>query len=92
MKLKITNTSAAHFVKEASEKYLQYWQTAWDKEDVKDYRKNLRLSYQDAADLYCIGVLLTQNRIKEARDLADDLDTVVREEIPDAAWEFLHQR
>jgi hypothetical protein len=79
MKIKLTRISAANIVEDASEKYLKYWQTAWDK--GKEYRKNLRLSYQDAADLFCVGPLLRQNRIEEARNLADGLDTAVREEI-----------
>lgn len=91
MKLKTTHISAANMVKEASEAYIKYWQTAWDKEDVKRYRADLRISYTDAADLFCIGHLLEQNRIEEARVLANSLDTAVREEIPDAAWDFLHQ-
>jgi hypothetical protein len=91
MRIKITHISAANMVKEASEAYIKYWQTAWEKEDTKRYREDLRISYQDGADLFCIGHLLEQNRVKEARDLANSLDTAVREEIPDAAWDFLHQ-
>jgi len=91
MKIKLTHISAANIVKEASTKYLEYWQTAWEKENVKEYRANLLISYTDAADLFCIGHLLEQNRVKEARDLADNLDTAVREEIPNSAWDFLHQ-
>ena len=87
----ISHKEAAQQVKEASAAYLKYWQTAWDKEDAKRYREDLRLSYQDAADIFCIGHLLEQNRVKEARVLANSLDTAVREEIPNAAWEFLHK-
>jgi hypothetical protein len=91
MKLKTTHISAANMVKEASEEYIKFWQTSWEKENAKEYRDNLHISYKDAADLFCIGHLLEQNRIEEALELADNLDTAVREEIPNAAWDFLHQ-
>lgn len=84
----MNNARAAIYMKEASEKYLKYWQTAWKGE--KEYLENLRISYKDAADLFCIGHYLEEDNFWAAAKLANSLDTAVREEIPDDVWDYLN--
>lgn len=83
----MNNARAGIYMKEASEKYLKYWQVAWKGE--KEYLENLRISYKDAADLFCIGQYLEEDNFEKARKLAWNLDTAVREEIPDDVWDYL---
>lgn len=45
--------------------------------------------FDDAADHLQIGLYLKNMKYKKAQDLANDLDTASRDEIPDSVWRYL---
>lgn len=45
---------------------------------------------KDQADLIAVADAIRAGEIKKAAKLADVLDTIVREAIPECAWEFMH--
>lgn len=47
---------------------------------------------QDQAALLIVAARIAKGEKKRARDKADMLDTIVREEIPHDVWKWLHDR
>jgi hypothetical protein len=45
----------------------------------------------DARSLRKVGKLIKSGKVQEAAEFASNLDTIVREAIPDKVWEFLMQ-
>jgi len=56
----------------------------WEEDDVE-------LLYNDAANLAMIGQYLIEGNINAAYNLASELDTLVRDEIPNSVWNYLQK-
>ena len=56
----------------------------WQEDDIA-------MLYEDAADLAMIGQYLIEGNINAAYNLASDLDTLVRDEIPNSVWNYLQK-
>lgn len=46
----------------------------------------------DRDDLHAVADEIARGNFKKALQMADDLDTLVRDEIPQQVWEYLHDR
>jgi hypothetical protein len=46
----------------------------------------------DRDDLHAVADEIARGNFKKALQMADDLDTLVRDEIPQEVWEYLHDR
>jgi hypothetical protein len=58
--------------------------TQWEEQDVK-------MIFDDAQNLYLIGLYLIQGDVDAAMGLASELDTLVRDEIPNSIWNYLEK-
>ena len=56
----------------------------WEEEDIE-------MLYSDAANLAMIGQYLIEGNINAAYSLASELDTLVRDEIPNSVWNYLQK-
>lgn len=56
----------------------------WEEDDIE-------LLYTDAANLAMIGQYLIDGNINAAYSLASELDTLVREEIPNSIWNYMQK-
>ena len=84
----MTNKEAASLITQAA---IRWRQNALDRHDVQMYRSLAKVYRDDARDLKVVATLLRKNRVNEAAMAADDLDTLVRDIIPDAAWEHMQR-
>ena len=56
----------------------------WEEDDIE-------LLYGDAANLAMIGQYLIEGNINAAYSLASELDTLVRDEIPNSVWNYMQK-
>ena len=56
----------------------------WEEDDVE-------LLYNDAANLSMIGQYMIEGNLDAAYGLATELDTLVRDEIPNSIWNYLQK-
>ena len=56
----------------------------WEESDIE-------LLYKDAAGLAMIGQYLIDGNINAAYSLASELDTIVRDEIPNSVWNYMEK-
>lgn len=61
-----------------------FFNNQWEEEDIE-------LLYNDAANLAMIGQYLIEGNINAAYSLASDLDTLVRDEIPNSVWSYMQK-
>ena len=64
---------------------------AWEHPDYKLDAEMTALHKSDAADLELIAALIEKEDLRRARIRADSLDTIIREEIPNDVWKWLHE-
>ena len=70
-----------------SHMYINKWTkkfrgTQWEEKDI-------RMVYDDACNLYLIGTYLIDGNINAALNVADEVDTLVRDEIPRSIYNYL---
>jgi hypothetical protein len=58
--------------------------TQWEEQDVK-------MIFDDARNLYLIGLYMIEGNFDAAMGLASELDTLVRDEIPNSVWKYLEK-
>jgi hypothetical protein len=58
--------------------------TQWEEQDVK-------MIFDDARNLYLVGLYMIQGDFDAAMGLASELDTLVRDEIPNSVWNYLQK-
>jgi hypothetical protein len=58
--------------------------TQWEEQDVK-------MIFDDAQNLYLVGLYMIQGDIDAAMGVASELDTLVRDEIPKSVWNYLEK-
>jgi hypothetical protein len=58
--------------------------TQWEEQDVK-------MIFDDAQNLYLIGLYMIQGDFDAAMGVASELDTLVRDEIPKSVWNYLEK-
>jgi hypothetical protein len=58
--------------------------TQWEEQDVK-------MIFDDARNLYLIGLYMIEGNFDAAMGLASELDTLVRDEIPRSVWNYLEK-
>jgi hypothetical protein len=58
--------------------------TQWEEQDVK-------MIFDDARDLYLVGLYMIQGDFDAAMGVASGLDTLVRDEIPNSVWKYLEK-
>jgi hypothetical protein len=58
--------------------------TQWEEQDVK-------MIFDDARNLYLVGLYLIEGDLDAAMGLASELDTLVRDEIPNSIWKYLEK-
>lgn len=56
----------------------------WQEDDIE-------MLYKDAASLSMIGQYMQEGNLDAAYALAADLDTLVRDEIPNSVWNYLQK-
>lgn len=56
----------------------------WQEDDIE-------LLYKDAASLSMIGQYMMEGNLDAAYGLASNLDTLVRDEIPNSVWNYLQK-
>jgi hypothetical protein len=56
----------------------------WQEDDIA-------MLYEDAASLAMIGQYLIEGNINAAYNLASELDTLVRDEIPNSVWNYMQK-
>jgi hypothetical protein len=56
----------------------------WEEDDIA-------MLYEDAASLAMIGQYLIEGNINAAYSLASELDTLVRDEIPNSVWTYMQK-
>ena len=61
-----------------------FFASEWQEEDIA-------MLYKDAAGLCMIGQYMMEGDFNAAYSLASDLDTLVRDEIPNAIWNYLQK-
>jgi hypothetical protein len=58
--------------------------TQWEEQDVK-------MIFDDAQNLYLVGLYMIQGDFDAAMGVASELDTLVRDEIPKSVWNYLEK-
>jgi hypothetical protein len=58
--------------------------TQWEEQDVS-------MVFDDARDLYLVGLYMIQGDFDAAMGVASDMDTLVRDEIPRSVWNYLEK-
>jgi hypothetical protein len=58
--------------------------TPWEEQDVK-------MIFDDARNLYLVGLYMIQGDFDAAMGVASELDTLVRDEIPNSIWNYLEK-
>jgi len=58
--------------------------TQWEEQDVK-------MIFDDARNLYLVGLYMIQGDFDAAMGVASELDTLVRDEIPNSVWKYLEK-
>ena len=58
--------------------------TQWEEQDVS-------MVFDDARDLYLVGLYMIQGDFDAAMGVACELDTLVRDEIPNSVWNYLEK-
>jgi len=58
--------------------------TQWEEQDVK-------MIFNDARNLYLVGLYMIQGDFDAAMGVASELDTLVRDEIPKSVWNYLEK-
>jgi hypothetical protein len=58
--------------------------TQWEEQDVK-------MIFDDARNLYLVGLYMIQGDFDAAMGLASELDTLVRDEIPRSVYNYLEK-
>jgi len=58
--------------------------TQWEEQDVK-------MIFNDARNLYLVGLYMIQGDFDAAMGVASELDTLVRDEIPNSVWNYLEK-
>jgi hypothetical protein len=76
-------------LQEISMKYLSksaklFKGTQWEEQDVK-------MIFDDAQNLYLVGLYMIQGDFDAAMGVASELDTLVRDEIPKSVWNYLEK-
>jgi hypothetical protein len=61
-----------------------FFKDQWQEDDIA-------MLYEDAASLAMIGQYLIEGNINAAYNLASELDTLVRDEIPNSVWNYLQK-
>ena len=76
-------------MQDISQKYLvkntkNFFKDQWEEDDIE-------MLYKDAAGLSMIGQYMLEGNFDAAYSLASDLDTLVRDEIPNSVWNYLQK-
>ena len=58
--------------------------TQWEEQDVK-------MIFDDARNLYLIGLYMIEGNFDAAMAVANEVDTLVRDEIPKSVWNYLEK-
>jgi len=58
--------------------------TQWEERDVK-------MIFDDASDLYLVGLYMIEGNFDAAMAVANDMDTLVRDEIPRSVYNYLEK-
>ena len=61
-----------------------FFKDQWEEDDIE-------MLYKDAAGLSMIGQYMIEGNFDAAYSLASDLDTLVRDEIPNSVWNYLEK-
>lgn len=61
-----------------------FFKDQWQEDDIE-------MLYKDAAGLSMIGQYMIEGDFNAAYSLASDLDTLVRDEIPNSIWNYLQK-
>ena len=61
-----------------------FFKDQWQEDDIE-------MLYKDAAGLAMIGQYMMEGDFNAAYSLASDLDTLVRDEIPNSVWNYLQK-
>ncbi len=61
-----------------------FFKDQWQEDDIE-------MLYKDAAGLSMIGQYMIEGDFNAAYSLASDLDTLVRDEIPNSVWNYLQK-
>ena len=61
-----------------------FFKDQWEEDDIE-------MLYKDAAGLSMIGQYMLEGNLDAAYSLASDLDTLVRDEIPNSIWNYLEK-
>jgi hypothetical protein len=75
-------------VQKAADKWLKNSLKTWE-DYPHDLHSIIKSAYADASDLYTVGSLIKMGEGKKAFKLADSLDTIIRDQIPAAAWQLM---
>lgn len=61
-----------------------YKSLQWEEEDVQ-------LMFNDASNLFLIGTYMIEGNFDAAMAIASEVDTMVRDEIPNSVWNYLEK-
>jgi hypothetical protein len=70
--------------------YINKYTKIFNPED-EHYQKDIAMIFNDARDLYLIGSLMIKGDFHSAMEIADRMDTVVRDEIPKSVYNYLEK-
>ena len=76
-------------MQDISKKYLvknttNFFKDQWEEDDIE-------MLYKDAAMLAMVGQYMIEGCFEAAYGLASELDTLVRDEIPNSIWKYLEK-
>ena len=73
-----------------SHMYLNRW-TKRFKATEQDFERDMKMVFDDARNLYMVGAYMIAGNFDAAMGVACELDTLVRDEIPNSVWKYLEK-
>lgn len=84
------NEHMAELMYECGDEWLAWHEAEWGPDADAPDDGMLRCGAEDAKDLRVIGETIAAGDILEARKSVEWLDTIVRDSVPDAVWDYVH--
>ena len=73
-----------------SHMYLNRW-TKRFKATERDFERDMKMVFDDARNLYMVGAYMIEGNFDAAMAVANDMDTLVRDEIPRSVYNYLEK-
>lgn len=77
-------------MQDISQKYLNRWAKRF-KATEQDFERDMKMVFDDARNLYMVGAYMVEGNFDAAYAVANEMDTLVRDEIPRSVYNYLEK-